>query len=226
VIPYYARMSSRIAIRRRWWGGVSVTALGASGVLAACGPSEGGRASSASSAPRTAAAVSTHQAATSQVRIEGEAMAPPQRGDIVIAIPPDEPARGFDERIIGIPGDTIEIDGLYSEGGHIRTAVLIKPAEATTLRVLDEPYLPDQTTDPWNEMIFCCDSSGRATTRAQPFVIPPGQYFVMGDNRNRSRDSRFVGLIPQAKIQSKVLFVLSPAGRADIYSQVPSFGSG
>jgi signal peptidase I len=216
--------------------------LGVAGLLAACGPSAGGGASSTRS---TAAAVSTSLAIISEVRIEGEAMAPtlrsgdlvgvdarayttapPQRGDIVIFLPPDEPTRSFDGRIIGIPGDTIEIDGHYSDTGHTRTAVLIKAAGAASFRALDEPYLPDQTEDPWDEITFCCDPSGRATTQPQPFVIPAGQYFVMGDNRNRSRDSRFVGLIPRADIRSKVLDVLRPPGRADIYAKLPSLGAG
>ncbi|HEY2705133.1 MAG TPA: signal peptidase I [Candidatus Dormibacteraeota bacterium] len=81
---------------------------------------------------------------------------------------------------------------------------------------------PDQ---PSSDFIICA-ASGRATTEPQPLVIPDGQYFVMGDNRNRSRDSRFIGLIRLASIKGKVLSHISPGPTTDIYSKRPNLGGG
>ena len=63
----------------------------------------------------------------------------PQRGDIVVLIPPSDPTKDFIKRVIGIPGDTIEIDGSKSP-----TAVLIKPQGKGPWQRLQEPYLPGE----------------------------------------------------------------------------------
>jgi signal peptidase I len=135
---------------------------------------------------------------------------PPQRGDIVVLRPPGQPDQDFIKRIIGIPGDTIEIDTPSSTNGVRRAEVLIKPAGATTFERVSEPYLP--ANDPWTENGFCCDASGRATDQAQPLTIPKDSYFVMGDNRNVSEDSRALGLIPRQDILARAWVRVWPAG--------------
>jgi signal peptidase I len=178
------------------------------------------------------------------VRVEGESMIPtlqnndllfadklsyhlhsPDRGDIVVLKPPDEPNRDFIKRIIGIPGDTVEIDGHYSQNGHQHTAVLIRPAGASGFQVLQEPYLPDQSMDPWVEMTFCCDPSGRSTTEPTPLVIPKDDYFVLGDNRNRSRDSRFIGLIPKDNILGRAWIRIWPLSRLGFLGPGPTLAA-
>ncbi|MDB5113931.1 MAG: signal peptidase Serine peptidase [Chloroflexi bacterium] len=178
------------------------------------------------------------------VRVEGDSMVPtlrnndllfadklsyhlhaPDRGDIIVLKPPDEPNRDFIKRIVGVPGDTIEIDGHYSSNGRQRAAVLIRPAGASGFQVLKEPYLPDQTKDPWDEMTFCCDAGGRATTEPQPLVIPKDDYFVMGDNRNRSRDSRFIGLIPRNNVLGRAWIRIWPPGRLGFLGPGPSLAA-
>jgi signal peptidase I len=127
----------------------------------------------------------------------------PQRGDIVVLIPPSDPTKDFIKRIIGIPGDTIEIDGNKSP-----TAVLIKPGGKGPWQRLKEPYLPE----PWETMNFCCLPSGMQSSTAEPLNIPAGMYFVMGDNRNKSSDSRVFGLVARNKILAKAFFRVLPFG--------------
>jgi signal peptidase I len=134
----------------------------------------------------------------------------PQRGDIVVLKPPGDISQDFIKRIIGVPGDTIEIDTSTANDGTRRAAVLIKPAGATTFERVSEPYLP--AGDPWTENGFCCDSAGRATVQTQPLTIPKNQYFVMGDNRNVSEDSRALGLIPRQNILARAWVRVWPAG--------------
>ncbi len=127
----------------------------------------------------------------------------PQRGDIVVLIPPSDPSKDFIKRVIGLPGDTIEIDGT-----HTPTALLIKPGGKGPWQRVEEPYLPE----PWNTMNFCCLPNGTQSSAPQPLDIPAGKYFVMGDNRNKSSDSRSFGLVPRKNILAKAFIRVLPIG--------------
>jgi signal peptidase I len=135
----------------------------------------------------------------------------PERGDIVVLDPP--PYCGgsvcagtipYVKRVIGLPGDNLEIDG----NDH-PTAILIQPGGTGPWSRLAEPYLPDA----WDEVTDCCTAHGMYTVD-QPEVmhIPAGMYFVLGDNRNASNDSRFFGLVPRSKILAKVILRIWPFG--------------
>jgi signal peptidase I len=128
----------------------------------------------------------------------------PQRGDIVVLIPPSDPSRDFIKRVIGLPGDVIEIDG--SNG---QTKLMIKPGGQGNFQTLKEPYLPE----PWTAMNFCCKSNGMESSSAQAVTIPPGDYFVMGDNRNRSSDSRSFGFVTRKNILAKAFLRIWPFNR-------------
>jgi signal peptidase I len=127
----------------------------------------------------------------------------PQRGDIVVLIPPSDPTKDFIKRVIGIPGDTIEIDG-----SRTPTALLIKPGGKGPWQRLQEPYLPEQ----WDTMNFCCLPNGTESSAPNPLNIPAGKYFVMGDNRNKSSDSRAFGLVPRKNILAKAFVRVLPFG--------------
>lgn len=102
----------------------------------------------------------------------------PQRGDIIIFKYPKDPDVDFIKRIVGIPGDVIEVRNkqLYRNGVALKEDYI---------RV-DEPdrLLPGR------------DFFG-------PVTVPDGSYFVMGDNRDNSMDSRFWGFVPKEDIIAK-----------------------
>jgi signal peptidase I len=127
----------------------------------------------------------------------------PQRGDIIILRPPNNNSTDFIKRVIALPGERLLIrDGVVYINGHR----------------LIEPYLPEA----W--VVF---NNWPATGSSNGTVIPPNQYFVMGDNRNKSQDSRYFGPIGRDRIDGRAWFRIWPLDHfGDIYSQVPQLESG
>jgi signal peptidase I len=103
-----------------------------------------------------------------------------QRGDTVVFWYPEEPSTSYIKRVIGLPGDTVSVDDGY---------VIVNGKK------LIENYVPPEYRD---------DRS------YPPVVIPPGQYFVLGDHRVSSNDSRAWGLVPRNYIYGKAVFVFWP----------------
>ena len=128
----------------------------------------------------------------------------PSRGDIVVLVPPTDPSRDFIKRVIGVPGDTLQING-----GHQPTEVLIQPGGKGVWQQLHEPYV----AQPWTTLNYCCRPDGTASASAQPITIPQGDYFVMGDNRNFSSDSRSFGFVPRKNILAKAFLRIWPLSR-------------
>lgn len=107
----------------------------------------------------------------------------PQRGDIIVFKYPQNESRDFIKRVIGLPGETLEIRG---------RRVLINGVP------LHEPYT-----------VYTDGSVARMGERERlaPLTIPPGHLFMMGDNRDNSMDSRAWGFLDMRKIKGKALFV-------------------
>jgi signal peptidase I len=125
-----------------------------------------------------------------------------RRRDVLVFKYPEEPERDFIKRVIGLPGETVELRAkkVYING-----------------TALDEPYvhfLPGQQTgnSEFNEV-----TSFDVRERYGPVTVPPNQYFVMGDNRDNSQDSRYWGFLPRELVKGKALVVYwsYEAGRED-----------
>jgi len=116
---------------------------------------------------------------------------PIQRRDIVVFKFPEDPARDFIKRVIGLPGETVEIRDktVFVDG---------KPLDEPYARFLEPALRKD---DP--------EYSLRESTRGNwgPQTVPAGQLFVMGDNRDNSRDSRFWGFLPVDQVKGRALLV-------------------
>jgi signal peptidase I len=106
----------------------------------------------------------------------------PQRGDIIIMRDPYDASRDFIKRIIGLPGDRVLIRGgaVYING-----------------RLLTEPYLNHEA---WTQNADW--PAGQQDGGSSGMVIPADEYFVMGDNRNHSSDSRLFGPIRRDQIEA------------------------
>jgi len=112
---------------------------------------------------------------------------PPDRGDIVVHADPRRDNLTLIRRIAGLPGDTIQLKYklLYVNGA------LINPPRTAT-------YL-----DP--KRIFPAEMSPR--DNYGPAVVPPGNYFALGDNRDTAYDSRFWGFVPRRMVKGKIKLV-------------------
>ena len=141
----------------------------------------------------------------------GPRLQPPARGDIVLVLQPNGvPAV---KRVIGIPGDSLEIDGAHRDAGDPipHPAVLVRPGGRGGWLELREPYLEPG----WVRPDFCCDAAGRdAGPVPRPVTLAPGEFFVLGDNRNVSKDSRSFGLVRQDRVLGRVLLRYWPPRRA------------
>jgi signal peptidase I len=113
---------------------------------------------------------------------------PIERGDIIVFKYPEDPERDFIKRTIGLPGETIELRNkkVFIDG-----------------TLLDEPYVQYLWTPSDEEGTF--DFDVRMTYG--PVTVPAGHYFMMGDNRDNSQDSRYWGFLPREYIKGKALFV-------------------
>lgn len=129
--------------------------------------------------------------------------AAPLRGDIVVFRPPTDVSKYYVKRVIGLPGETIVIrDGF----------VFLRDKNKGD-RKLTEPYLSDLSTGKTYRYPV---NSG--DTSEETFVIPEGQYLLLGDNRQGSLDSRSFGhlgtkesaFVPESNIKGSVWFVALP----------------
>lgn len=103
-----------------------------------------------------------------------------KRGDTVVFLFPEDPTKSYIKRVIGLPGDTVAVEDGY---------VLVNGKK------LVENYIPPEYRD---------DRS------YSPTVVPPDDYFVLGDHRVSSNDSRAWGFVPKSYIYGKAVFVFWP----------------
>ena len=106
-----------------------------------------------------------------------------ERGDTVVFWYPQDTSKSYIKRVIGVPGDRVRVEGgqVYVNGA-----------------ALVEDYVPPENRD---------SSSWRD---GEEQVVPEGRYFVLGDHRNQSSDSRMWGYVPRENIYGKAVFIYWP----------------
>ena len=118
-----------------------------------------------------------------------------RRGDVIVFKHPKTPERDLIKRAIGLPGETIELRDkrVYVDG---------KP--------LDEPYAQYLLPAGLNDL-----TDRDVRRKFGPLTIPPGHYFMMGDNRDNSEDSRYWGPLPRDHVKGKALFLYMSFGEGE-----------
>ena len=109
---------------------------------------------------------------------------PPSRGDVVVFMAPPQPSQDYIKRVIGVPGDVITIQN--------------------TTVIVDGVTLKETYVDPKNQGATFEDR------RISKMVVPPNDYFVLGDNRANSSDSRVWGFVPKQNIIGRAALVYWP----------------
>ncbi|MFN7956225.1 MAG: signal peptidase I [bacterium] len=116
----------------------------------------------------------------------------PQRGDIVVFRFPQNECEDYIKRIIGLPGDTIEVR-------NRRVFVNGEPLRDEWGRCPDGKLISDPESD--------CGPPAARVDNAAPFHVPEDSYFMMGDNRQHSQDSRFWGTVERDKILGRAFWI-------------------
>lgn len=144
----------------------------------------------------------------------------PKRGDIVVFRSVDDDGYFMIKRVVGLPGDTIEVDpdGYLKINGEKLDARILPVSEDSASQ---KPYYPVKESDingSYSEFDFIEENLLGVVHRSlltkgapryfdRPVKVPDGQYFVMGDNRDNSKDSRYWGSLPKEHLLGKALFV-------------------
>jgi signal peptidase I len=113
----------------------------------------------------------------------------PHRGDVVVFIFPQDTTKDYIKRIIGLPGDKVQV---INKKVYINNKVLNTPqARYDDSLIIPPPHSPIESPR---------DNFG-------PVEVPPNSYFVMGDNRDHSYDSRFWGFVPMRDLKGKATII-------------------
>ncbi len=137
------------------------------------------------------------------------ALAEPERGEVIVFHPPHDPTKHYVKRLVGMPGDTIEMRSkeLYVNGAkveepyaryHDRAGDAVHPGMAWQARYLMEGPRPGRyrpSRDSWG-----------------PIVVPEDRFFVLGDNRDNSEDSRYWGFVSREMIKGRPWIVYYSSG--------------
>lgn len=138
----------------------------------------------------------------------------PERGDIVVFFSPDGGTR-LVKRVVAVPGDWIEMvnNQLLVNGTPARQSLI---REVTTPQ-FGQSYILDENLLGHKHQIMITPDSHADRRTFGPQVVPDGYYFVLGDNRDNSNDSRFIGFIERRRIVGKAVAVAFSLDRSNFF---------
>ena len=138
----------------------------------------------------------------------------PTRGDVAVFVCPDTPELNYIKRIVALAGDEVVVrNGILSVNGEVL------PRESQGDKVYQDRHFESSTWFEFNALEetegnhgvsyeVLADNARPAPTRDfGPFVVPEGHVFMMGDNRDHSRDSRVFGAVPVGHIMGRAMFI-------------------
>lgn len=144
------------------------------------------------------------------------AFASPERDDVIVFLPPHDPTKNYVKRIVGVPGDTLEM----------RDKVLLlngAPQAEPFARHIDPFSDPWDPRMRWQMQYFAGSAAARGQYRPTrdnwgPIVVPAGKYFALGDNRDNSEDSRYWGFLSGDAIRGRPVMVYYSFSRDPLHA--------
>ena len=148
-------------------------------------------------------------------------IANPERGDVMVFRYPDDPSLDYIKRVVGLPGDRVEYQGKrVSINGQLlpvrqiddylsRERMQFSRRYVETVGTREHEILLDEDSPPFMPQSRSFPHAGNCiyNTSGQTCTVPPAHYFVMGDNRDNSSDSRVWGFVPDENIVGKAFFI-------------------
>jgi len=140
---------------------------------------------------------------------------PPKRGDIVVFKYPKDESFYYIKRVVGIPGDVVEVRNkvLYINQKMISRDLVPVSDSEKVFKALDDPRYASSNLDLYQEHLdaanhlMMIDKSNFMGDAYGPIAVPPESLFVMGDNRDFSNDSRFWGFVPFKNVKGKAIVI-------------------
>ncbi len=131
----------------------------------------------------------------------------PERGDVTVFRFPENPKINFIKRVVGLPGDKIRVVGrtVYVNGAKLEQTLVDGNHQTADLR---GGYTSNRYVENIDEVThdILLRKGGRGA-KGFDGIVPDGQYFVMGDNRDNSRDSRYWGYVPSENLVGRAFFI-------------------
>lgn len=129
----------------------------------------------------------------------------PERGDLVVFTYPNQPFVNYVKRVIGVPGDRVQIvkGRLLINEEPLKYRKVTDPAHDNPNPEMFEIYEEASVEQSWR-VIFQKASEEKDFG---PLVVPPGEVFLLGDNRDASDDSRYWGTVPMSQVAGKVVLI-------------------
>ena len=129
----------------------------------------------------------------------------PERGDVMVFYYPGDGKTHFIKRVIGLPGDKISYENkrLYVNGALVEELIVTDPVANPPMQ-LYQANLPMDTRDYKKHLV---QKDYLVYGEDGTWVVPAGHYFVMGDNRDNSNDSRFWGFVPDKLVVGKAFYI-------------------
>ncbi len=129
----------------------------------------------------------------------------PDRGDVIVFQYPDDPSKSYVKRLVGLPGDTMAMDN----GVLIRNGVRQREQYVSHTNPYDDASLDDFR---WQRNHLVRTATAQPILHPSrnnwgPLVVPESSYFVLGDNRDNSSDSRYWGFVADSLVRGRPIFV-------------------
>lgn len=142
----------------------------------------------------------------------------PERGDVVVFRYPPNPSQNYIKRLVGLPGDEVVYRNkrLFVNGVEVKTSTLDDYIEegSSIAQTRFEAQIPSSDGDSAAKFSIL-HTKGRSGNSSRRWRVPEGHYFMMGDNRDNSADSRSWGFVPDKNIVGRAFFVWLSFGTED-----------